>query len=156
MLLFFADQTRTRVLTACPSCGLLRPLIAKLPYMRLTSKSLMSTRSMDRRSSVFGNSRPSRRPILEAYRSAVAFAARPEFSQSVVTREEYQEMGSSACRRKFRDWKPVEKDVTRGREPAKGKGARGRAEEDDESPPPATKKPTRGRGRGRGAAKRQS
>ncbi|TFK90533.1 actin-like protein Arp6 [Polyporus arcularius HHB13444] len=94
-------------------------------------------------------------PILEAYRSAVAFAARPEFPQSVVTREEYQEMGSSACRRKFRDWKPVEKEGARGREPAKGKGARGRAEEDDESPPPATKKSVRGRGRGRGVAKRQ-
>ncbi|RPD77652.1 actin-like protein Arp6 [Lentinus tigrinus ALCF2SS1-7] len=95
-------------------------------------------------------------PILEAYRSAVAFAARPEFPQFAVTREEYQEMGSNACRRKFRDWKPVEKDSARGREPAKGKGARGRADEDDESPPPATKKSARGRGRGRGASKRQS
>lgn len=102
----------------------------------------------------------SRRPTLEAYRSAVAFAGRPEFAQCVVTREEYQEMGSSACKRKFKDWKPAEREPPlRGREQAKGRAARGKATEaqdDDESPPPATKKPVRGRGRGRGAAKRQT
>ncbi|KAI0754785.1 actin-like protein Arp6 [Daedaleopsis nitida] len=99
------------------------------------------------------------RPTLEAYRSAVAFAARPDFAQCVVTREEYQEMGSTACRRKFRDWKPVEKDPARGREQAKGRAARAKAggvDDDDQSPPPTTKKPGRGRGRGRGGAKRQA
>ncbi|KAI0770071.1 actin-like protein Arp6 [Fomes fomentarius] len=99
-------------------------------------------------------------PTLEAYRSAVAFAGRPEFAQCVVTREEYQEMGSSACKRKFKDWKPAEREPPpRGREQTKGRAARGKAAEaqdDDESPPPATKKPARGRGRGRGAAKRQT
>ena len=116
-----------------------------------------------------------RRPILEAYHSAIAFAARPEFaSRCVVTREEYQEMGSSACRRKFRDWKPtpVDREPTQLQQPAAGgrgaggSRARGKgrgpassssdsAPEDDSgtSPTPAqpTKKPGRGRGRGRGA-----
>ncbi|KAI0079499.1 actin-like protein ARP6 [Panus rudis PR-1116 ss-1] len=49
-------------------------------------------------------------PILDAYRGALAFAQRPEFQQSVVTRAEYQEMGSNACRRKFRDWKPIDEE----------------------------------------------
>ncbi|KAI1785539.1 actin-like protein Arp6 [Ganoderma leucocontextum] len=66
-------------------------------------------------------------PILEAYRSAVVFAARPEFaSRCVVTREEYQEMGSSACRRKFRDWKPA--PVDREQQPAaRGAASKGAA-----------------------------
>lgn len=99
------------------------------------------------------------RPELEAYRAAAAFAARPEFSQCVVTREEYQEMGSSACRRKFRDWKPAEKEpAARGRETAKGRGQKGRGQQEDEedASPPPTKKPVRGRGRGRGSARRQA
>ncbi len=94
------------------------------------------------------------RPDLEAYYAAAAFAARPEFSQSMVTREEYQEMGSSACRRKFRDWKPTEKEpAARGRETAKG---RGQQEDEEDASPPPPKKPTRGRGRGRGSARRQA
>ncbi|KAI0769101.1 actin-related protein Arp6 [Trametes elegans] len=102
----------------------------------------------------------SARPVEEAYRAAVAFAARPEFAQAVVTRAEYQEMGSSACRRKFRDWKPAEKDAPRGREHAKGRAQKGKqkqsdSDSDDSSPPP-TKKAARGRGRGRGAARRQA
>ncbi|TBU45521.1 actin-like protein ARP6 [Dichomitus squalens] len=99
-------------------------------------------------------------PILEAYRSAVAFAARPEFAQCVVTREEYQEMGSSACRRKFRDWKPaVDKEqppragVGKGAAGSSARGSSDSEDEDEGTPPPGqpTKKPGRGRGRGRGA-----
>ncbi|KAI8978721.1 actin-like protein Arp6 [Trametes punicea] len=98
----------------------------------------------------------SERPNLEAYYSGVAFAVRPEFSQCVVTKEEYQEMGSNACRRKFRDWKPIEKEAGRGREQSKGKVPEGRMGlELDDSPPP-TKKMGRGRGRGRGIVRRQA
>jgi len=97
-------------------------------------------------------------PILEAYRSAITFAKSPAFPQHVVTREEYLEIGSNACRRKFRDWKPVDKDATKIREQAKGRGgARTREAEDEEgadsSPPP--KKGTRGKGRGRATATRR-
>ncbi|PIL22707.1 hypothetical protein GSI_15400 [Ganoderma sinense ZZ0214-1] len=112
-------------------------------------------------------------PILETYRAAAAFAARPDFaSRCAVTREEYQEMGASACRRKFRDWKPApaDRDQQQQLQSATGsRGARGKARaagsstsdsessapegRDGGSPPPAqpTKKPGRGRGRGRGA-----
>ncbi|KIP04446.1 hypothetical protein PHLGIDRAFT_25604 [Phlebiopsis gigantea 11061_1 CR5-6] len=56
-------------------------------------------------------------PILEAYRSAIAFASKPDFLQKVVTREEYNESGSNACRRKFPDWKPKEGEaaLTKGK-----------------------------------------
>ncbi|EIW59290.1 actin-like protein Arp6 [Trametes versicolor FP-101664 SS1] len=121
---------------------------------RLTSE-LRSLAPIDCEVAVYA----SERPELEAYRAAAAFAARPEFSQCVVTREEYQEMGSSACRRKFRDWKPSEKEpAARGRETAKGRGQKGRVQQEDEedASPPPTKKPTRGRGRGRGSARRQA
>lgn len=43
-------------------------------------------------------------PITEAYRSAIKFTDQPQFSSRLVTRAEYQESGSNACRRKFRDW----------------------------------------------------
>ena len=49
-------------------------------------------------------------PILEAYRSAMAFANQPAYSDRIVTRAEYQEGGSNACRRKFRDWKNAGKE----------------------------------------------
>ncbi|KAI0335723.1 actin-like protein Arp6 [Cubamyces sp. BRFM 1775] len=97
----------------------------------------------------------SEHPILEAYYSAVAFAARPEFAQCAVTREEYQESGSNACRRKFRDWKPVEKEATRSREQGKGKSTESQMDVEGDDIPPPTKKTVRGRGRGRGAARRQ-
>ncbi|OJT09951.1 Actin-like protein ARP6 [Trametes pubescens] len=121
---------------------------------RLTSE-LRSLAPIDCEVAVYA----SERPDLEAYYAAAAFAARPEFSQSMVTREEYQEMGSSACRRKFRDWKPTEKEpAARGRETAKGRGQKGRGQQEDEedASPPQPKKPTRGRGRGRGSARRQA
>ncbi|KAI0667701.1 actin-like protein Arp6 [Trametes maxima] len=98
----------------------------------------------------------SERPTLEAYNSAIAFAMRPEFSQCVVTREEYQEMGNSACRRKFRDWKPVEREAARGRDQTRGKGQKGKMDDEDDHSPPPTKKAARGRGRGRGTARRQA
>ncbi|KAI0632288.1 actin-like protein Arp6 [Trametes polyzona] len=127
---------------------------AALPGLRerLTSE-LRSLAPIDCEVAVY----TSEHPALEAYYGAVALAARPGFAQCMVTREEYQEMGSSACRRKFRDWKPAEKDASRGREQAKGKGQRGKGDDEgeDDSPPP-TKKPGRGRGRGRGSARRQA
>lgn len=42
--------------------------------------------------------------VIEAYRSAVAFVNDPGFGASVVTREEYFEVGSNASRRKFPGW----------------------------------------------------
>jgi actin-related protein 6 len=47
-------------------------------------------------------------PITEAYKSAYAFASQGDFARHAVTRAEYAESGSSASRRKFRDWKPQE------------------------------------------------
>lgn len=41
-------------------------------------------------------------PITEAYHAARAFARSPNFSSFCVTKEEYAEGGSNACRRKFR------------------------------------------------------
>ncbi len=84
---------------------------------------------------------------MDAYRSAVSFSKRPDFSQHMVTRAEYLEMGSNASRRKFRDWKPL--DNVKGRETAKGRAVRfdQELEEGDEDLAPRK----RGRGRGRGA-----
>ncbi|KAL6303887.1 actin-like protein Arp6 [Sparassis latifolia] len=94
-------------------------------------------------------------PMTEAYRSAVGFASKPEFFQCVVTREEYLEMGSKASRRKFRDWRPMDRETDRGRDSAfKGRGIRTR-EDDGASSPPAAKRGTKARGRGRGAGVRR-
>jgi actin-related protein 6 len=41
-------------------------------------------------------------PITEAYYAARAFARSPTFSSFCVTKEEYAEGGSNACRKKFR------------------------------------------------------
>ncbi|KII90669.1 hypothetical protein PLICRDRAFT_174052 [Plicaturopsis crispa FD-325 SS-3] len=49
-------------------------------------------------------------PITEVYRSAANFARQPEYWDSTVTRAEYLEAGSNACRRKFKDWKPDERE----------------------------------------------
>ena len=81
-------------------------------------------------------------PIVEAYRSAVAFARSPDFARMAVTREEYLEMGSNATRRRFRDWKPSNQD-------GKAKETQRGDEEDDSAP---VKKAVRGRGRGASAA----
>ena len=59
-------------------------------------------------------------PILEAYRSAMAFANQPAYSDRIVTRAEYQEGGSNACRRKFRDWKNAGKEKVKKEGGAKG------------------------------------
>lgn len=95
-------------------------------------------------------------PVLEAYRSGVAFAKMPDFAQATVTREEYLEMGSNACRRKFRDWKATDRDVSKGKEPARGKGE-SRTREDGQDADHATpaKRGGRGRGRGRGSISRR-
>ena len=92
-------------------------------------------------------------PILEAYRSAIAFASKPDFLQKVVTREEYNESGSNACRRKFPDWKPKDGEASL----TKGKG---RARVTEEVPTPSKRgapgRGTRGRGRGAGAPRRRA
>ncbi|THH10060.1 hypothetical protein EW146_g8492 [Bondarzewia mesenterica] len=89
-------------------------------------------------------------PILEAYRSAVAFASHPDFSEYTVTRSEYQESGSNACRRKFKDWKNTGRGNDATKDSGKGK-ARAREDEDD-SPQP---KPVRTRTRTVSAVKRR-
>lgn len=65
----------------------------------------------------------------------------------LVTREEYIEMGSNACRRKFKDWRPQDGDDV---VLTKGKGRMREDDEDDERMP--NKKTTRGRGRGAASA----
>ncbi|KAI0029849.1 actin-related protein Arp6 [Vararia minispora EC-137] len=64
--------------------------------------------------------------VLEAYRSAVAFACSVRFRDCVVTREEYLESGPAACRVRFADWKGAS-DI------GKGKGRARVDESDDES-----------------------
>jgi len=62
-------------------------------------------------------------PITEAYRSAFAFASQAGFAEHAVTRAEYLEGGSNACRRKFKDWRSLDealKDDTNTK--TKGKG----------------------------------
>lgn len=44
-------------------------------------------------------------PITAVYSSALAFASSAEFPEYTVTRTEYLESGSNACRKKFLDWK---------------------------------------------------
>lgn len=64
-------------------------------------------------------------PITEAYHSAVAFAGHPQFAEQLVTRAEYLEGGSNACRRKFRDWRSSDeaaRDEQQAQPKAKGKG----------------------------------
>ncbi|KAF8495084.1 actin family [Gautieria morchelliformis] len=48
-------------------------------------------------------------PTMQAYKSAHALANSDYYNSLVVTREEYNEGGSNACRRKFRDfdWDPI-------------------------------------------------
>ena len=59
-------------------------------------------------------------PITEAYRSAFAFASGPQFAEHLVTRAEYLEGGSNACRRKFKDWRSSDEDEVNLK--VKGKG----------------------------------
>jgi actin-related protein 6 len=49
------------------------------------------------------------RPIIQTWKSAHAFANSDDYHALTVTREEYNEGGSNACRRKFRkfDWDPI-------------------------------------------------
>ncbi|KAF7980682.1 hypothetical protein HWV62_37119 [Athelia sp. TMB] len=44
-------------------------------------------------------------PIGETYRAAHTFVQHPQYADHLVTRAEYLEGGSNACRRKFRDWR---------------------------------------------------
>ena len=79
-------------------------------------------------------------PILEAYRSAMAFASRPEFAQHVVTKEEYNEIGSNACLRKFKTWRSPDSGHTAAVQ------TKSKVVEDDEPTP--SRRGSRGRGRG--------
>ena len=49
------------------------------------------------------------RPIIQTWKAAYAFANSDGYHALTVTREEYNEGGSNACRRKFRqfDWDPI-------------------------------------------------
>lgn len=94
------------------------------------------------------------RPILEAFNGALAFARSPAFSDCVVTREEYLEAGSNASRRKFRDWKPTEKE-SKGKEVLRGRSSGKGRDEDDEDEDGPPRKVGRGRGRGGGASYRK-
>lgn len=87
-----------------------------------------------------------RSPVLETYHSAIAYTQHTDFVDQCVTRAEYLESGSNACRRKFKDWKDVGSDDPSGssitktrastntgtnRDPGKPKG-KGRARDEDE------------------------
>jgi actin-related protein 6 len=70
------------------------------------------------------------RPITEAYLSALSFANTADFLNVAVSRAEYQESGSNACRKKFKDWKDDEKSKEKGTTSlAKGKGKQKDTEE---------------------------
>ncbi|KAI0057804.1 actin-related protein Arp6 [Artomyces pyxidatus] len=92
--------------------------------------------------------------ILEAYRSAVHLAKQAAFSSLVVTREEYQESGSNACRRKFKDWRSADKEKDGPVDSGKGKASMRRVDEKEPSPPPSAK-PVRTRTRTVSAVKRR-
>ncbi len=94
------------------------------------------------------------RPVLEAFSGALAFARSPAFSDCVVAREEYLEAGSNASRRKFRDWKPTEKE-SKGKEVLRGRSSGKGRDEDDEDEDGPPRKVGRGRGRGGGASYRK-
>ncbi|KIJ54052.1 hypothetical protein M422DRAFT_775294 [Sphaerobolus stellatus SS14] len=60
-------------------------------------------------------------PITQTYTAAHAFANSPNFASVSVTREEYNEGGSNACRRKFRsfDWDPLKEKVVQAAKPTR-------------------------------------
>lgn len=85
-------------------------------------------------------------PIISAYHAATSFASHSTFLQHAVTRTEYQESGSNACRRKFsQDWRD-------GGAAAAGQGT-GRVREDemdseeDDVEVVAAKKSAKGKGK---------
>ncbi|KZV77066.1 actin-like protein ARP6 [Peniophora sp. CONT] len=86
--------------------------------------------------------------VIEVYRAGIAFAKSPSFRNHVVTREEYLENGSDACRRKFKDWKG-ERDIVKGKSRVLDDGS----DERDSSPEEA--KPVRTRTRTVSSVKRR-
>ena len=94
--------------------------------------------------------RCSNRPVLEAWIAGAKLASQPTFFQHVVTRAEYQEGGSNACRRKFPSWMSTvqyelseehEDTARRGKERGKARGKpKGSQNNDDEG----ARKPVRG------------
>lgn len=71
-------------------------------------------------------------PITEAYHSAFSFASHPHFSEYAVTKAEYMEGGSNACRRKFKNQRPVD-EPSKDDATAKVKG-KGRQKDDSNRP----------------------
>jgi len=64
-------------------------------------------------------------PITEPFKSGIGFALHPSFARRVVTRAEYLEGGSNACRRKFASESnnsEVEEESVKEKEKPKGKG----------------------------------
>lgn len=91
-----------------------------------------------------------------AYHGGVALASAPAFDQLVITRAEYQESGSNACRRKFRDWKwrPEDVETPVVRTVKRGRASTARNEPDASASPEEDEAPTRRsswRGRRRGS-----
>jgi actin-related protein 6 len=72
------------------------------------------------------------RPITAAYRAAFSFVQTPDFEQMAVTREEYLEEGSNACRRKFHGWNKANEARQKNKESTKARG-RNRDQLDDTS-----------------------
>ena len=83
-------------------------------------------------------------PIIETFKSAHACAISEGFASLAITREEYNEGGINACRRKFRqfDWDPVKdkadeapRSVRRDKDKAKAKAVEGSDTEETEGEP---------------------
>ncbi|CAL1712194.1 unnamed protein product [Somion occarium] len=89
----------------------------------------------------------SQEPILEAYHAAHAFSRTPQFTQCLVTRAEYQEMGSNACRRKFRDWRSTDTAEPKAKEVTKNKSTARLREEDSGGDEATPSKRTRAKGK---------
>ncbi|EPQ54631.1 actin-like protein Arp6 [Gloeophyllum trabeum ATCC 11539] len=83
-------------------------------------------------------------PTTEAYKAALAFARNSAFPSHVVTRAEYQESGSNACRRKFKDWRSSDRGVDQTLDRRKGKAP---MQDSDEEPSSAPRKGGRTRNR---------
>lgn len=86
--------------------------------------------------------------MLDVFRGAAAFAARSDYLDFAVTRAEYLEMGSNACRRKFRDWRPVDGDG-KGKDPGAGRLGKNKlkGKDEDEDGGPTPKRGVRGKGK---------
>ncbi|KAI0040286.1 Actin/actin-like protein [Auriscalpium vulgare] len=92
--------------------------------------------------------------VLEAYRGAVSLAKQSGFANHVVTREEYLEGGSNACRRKFKDWRTAQS--SHKEDAARPKASMVREEERAATPAAKVKQPVKTRTRTVSAVKRST